>query len=451
MKENSKKTTEKGLANSADKGAQKDLQKDMIFDPSKGLEKVGASAEKSNQAESSQANSAKADATKTDSANLDSAKLDSGKNAESARASESSAKQISQDSAKSEEAKNLTQENLEKLRKIGVKEIAHQTRISTARIQDILDGNFEHTQRVHLVGFLQILEREYKLDLSGVLKAFEAQQKSKNKKPEVKAEKSVQVQDLSLDTQKRRYDAIDERKKQASSKQKFYLTFISVIIVVFAYLIYQNIASKYISSQEEDRTIQDIDADAKAGDAQEGAESKGDASDESAEDGAIDVSVPSQNADSSASAAGANANANSSGANSSNSSASTSASAPSQNAESSASTQTQSAESSTIQSALYPTSRNMMITTNIMLWFDIIDLDTNRRKYQGVTSDSYSIKTDNHRWLLAFGHSNFNLTMNGEPFTFEKSNYPLYFIYEPENGFKKIDNQTYKRLSEQVR
>lgn len=433
MKENSKKTA---AEKSAENNSKNILDKDMVFTPGKGMEKIGeSSTPESSQADSSKTDSAKnAESTRAPKSNqMDSGKVDSKAGSNQA------------DSTKSDEAKNLAQENLEKLRKIGVKEIARQTRISTARIQDILDSNFEHTQRVHLVGFLQILEREYKLDLSGVLKAFEAQQKSKNKKPEVKAEKSVQVQDLSLDTQKRRYDAIDERKKQASSKQKFYLTFISVIIVVFAYLIYQNIASKYISSQEEDRTIQDIDADAKAGDAQEGAESKGDASEEGAaeNDGAIDVSVPSQNADSSANAAGANSSANTTNANAS-------ASAPTQNQNTESSAQN-SAESSTIQSALYPTARNMMITTNIMLWFDIIDLDTNRRKYQGVTSDSYSIKTDNHRWLLAFGHSNFNLTMNGEPFAFEKSNYPLYFIYEPENGFKKIDNQTYKRLSEQVR
>lgn len=326
--------------------------------------------------------------------------------------------------------RNLLQENLEKLQKIGVKEIAKQTKISTSRIQDILDLQFETTQRVHLVGFVQILEREYKLDLSGVLKAYDDFHDTHPATPE-QSEKSVKVQDLSLDTQKQRYDAIDERKKQANSKQKFYITLVSVVIVIFAYLIYQNIASKYSassSSSTESSSTQAAPSDPSA----ESSESP-----DSAQAGS--ESTDGNDIDSAAASDGASEQG---------------AQAPNTQA-SSVVIDSATPEPSTTPRAqnLDPVaaSKTMMITTDIMLWFDIIDLDTNRRKYQGVTSDTYSIKTDSHRWLLAFGHSNFNLTMNGSPFTFPKSNYPLYFIYEPENGFKKIDPQTYKRLAEQVR
>lgn len=306
------------------------------------------------------------------------------------------------------------EENLEKLRKIGVKEIAKQTRISTSRIQDILDKQFEHTQRVHLVGFLQILEREYKLDLSGVLKAYDDQHN--NTTIEEPTEKSVQVQDLSLDTQKQRYDAIDERKKQANSKQKFYLTLVSVAIVIFAYLIYQNIASKYKSQPSPQEITQESDAQSNEQDLTQ-----------ATDDTTLESTQENTSSDEPQS---------------------------SQDEGTSDSTQTpqgtQEPDSSHLESTQAP-SNAMVLNADMDLWFDIVDLDTNRRKYQGVTSDTYSIKTDNHRWLLAFGHSNFTLTMNGEPFAFPKSNYPLYFIYEPDNGFRKIDPQTYKRLAEQVR
>lgn len=306
------------------------------------------------------------------------------------------------------------EENLEKLRKIGVKEIAKQTRISTSRIQDILDKQFEHTQRVHLVGFLQILEREYKLDLSGVLKAYDDQHNTTT--IEEPTEKSVQVQDLSLDTQKQRYDAIDERKKQANSKQKFYLTLVSVAIVIFAYLIYQNIASKYKSQPSPQEITQESDA-----------QSNEQGLTQATDDTTLESTQESASSDEPQS---------------------------SQDEGTSDSTQTpqstQEPDSSHLESTQAP-SNAMVLNADMDLWFDIVDLDTNRRKYQGVTSDTYSIKTDNHRWLLAFGHSNFTLTMNGEPFAFPKSNYPLYFIYEPDNGFRKIDPQTYKRLAEQVR
>lgn len=306
------------------------------------------------------------------------------------------------------------EENLEKLRKIGVKEIAKQTRISTSRIQDILDKQFEHTQRVHLVGFLQILEREYKLDLSGVLKAYDDQHNTTT--IEEPTEKSVQVQDLSLDTQKQRYDAIDERKKQANSKQKFYLILVSVAIVIFAYLIYQNIASKYKSQPSPQEITQESDAQSNEQDLTQ-----------ATDDTTLESTQESASSDEPQS---------------------------SQDEGTSDSTQTpqgtQEPDSSHLESTQAP-SNAMVLNADMDLWFDIVDLDTNRRKYQGVTSDTYSIKTDNHRWLLAFGHSNFTLTMNGEPFAFPKSNYPLYFIYEPDNGFRKIDPQTYKRLAEQVR
>lgn len=306
------------------------------------------------------------------------------------------------------------EENLEKLRKIGVKEIAKQTRISTSRIQDILDKQFEHTQRVHLVGFLQILEREYKLDLSGVLKAYDDQHNTTT--IEEPTEKSMQVQDLSLDTQKQRYDAIDERKKQANSKQKFYLTLVSVAIVIFAYLIYQNIASKYKSQPSPQEITQESDAQSNEQDLTQ-----------ATDDTTLESTQENTSSDEPQS---------------------------SQDEGTSDSTQTpqstQEPDSSHLESTQAP-SNAMVLNADMDLWFDIVDLDTNRRKYQGVTSDTYSIKTDNHRWLLAFGHSNFTLTMNGEPFAFPKSNYPLYFIYEPDNGFRKIDPQTYKRLAEQVR
>ena len=311
------------------------------------------------------------------------------------------------------------EENLEKLRKIGVKEIAKQTKISTSRIQDILDKQFEHTQRVHLVGFLQILEREYKLDLSAVLKAYDEYHNT-HITTEEPAEKSVQVQDLSLDTQKQRYDAIDERKKQASSKQKFYLTLVSVAIVIFAYLIYQNIASKYKSQPSTQEITQESDTQ---NNDQNLAQATDDTALEPTQEG-ISNDEPQSLQDED-----------------------TSDSTQTPQAQS-----TQELDSSPVESTNSQTQNNaMVLNTDIDLWFDIVDLDTNRRKYQGVTSDTYTIKTDNHRWLLAFGHSNFTLTMNGEPFAFTKSNYPLYFIYEPDNGFRKIDPQTYKRLAEQVR
>lgn len=433
-------------------------------------------------------------------------------------------------------------ENIQKLQQIGIKEISKQTRISSSRLKNIFEYNFANFKRVHLVGFLQILEREYKMDLSSVLEAYDrfgendgmqvpydedlqdefyqaktaakhtknqeaqehtlshstqqepkkaqeqitsfdfgvddtdSQPKQKKEIPHIdlrldidepkkesqadtanikegkpkdenpakilqkskepkspKEKKSIQIHnETSFDTQKRRYDSIDTRKKEAISKQRFYLTIVCTIIAVLIYLIYQNLSAQkqvnqadndLIIPEETDRSYeaQSIEQNPQNGQSQASEQALDNAQDsqdeeatkENTQEGGTDVQAID----------------------------STQASATNQNLQS-----------------LQPTqpapqiAGKMVLKAETMLWFDIVDLDTNRRKYQGVTSDTYSIdKDDNHRWLLAFGHSNFSLSMNGASVDVPRLDVPLYFIYEPASGFKRVDNVTYKRLSDQAR
>jgi len=57
-------------------------------------------------------------------------------------------------------------EGLEKLRSIGAQKIHEQTHIAHRYVQDILHESFEGMQRVQLMGFISILEREYDVDLT---------------------------------------------------------------------------------------------------------------------------------------------------------------------------------------------------------------------------------------------------------------------------------------------
>ena len=305
------------------------------------------------------------------------------------------------------------EENLEKLREIGIKQIAKDTRISISRVENILNKKFDSIQRVHLVGFLQILERQYKMDLLGLLEEFDQYQKQNSKESN---KDKVEVKDLSLDTQKSRYDAIDDQKKQVASKQKFYITIVVVVIVVLLYLIYQNLIGKKAEQEGEVQTTQVI-ADENQNEAQNETNTEDDST-ASSEPEIIESDTQS----------------------------SKDSSRESSRAESKAS-QTSQANQTNSESQ----GNELVVTTNMQLWLDIVDLDTKKRKYQGVTSDTYTIKSENHRLLLAFGHSNFALSIDGQNFDFDKGNFPLYFIYEPDNGLKKIDNATYKRLAEQAR
>lgn len=64
-------------------------------------------------------------------------------------------------------------ESLQKLRKIGVKKINQDTKLSIGVIENILEKRFEKIQRVWIVGFLAILEREYGVDLSEWLEEYD--------------------------------------------------------------------------------------------------------------------------------------------------------------------------------------------------------------------------------------------------------------------------------------
>ena len=56
-------------------------------------------------------------------------------------------------------------EDLEKLRSIGARKIHEQTHIAQKHVQAILHETFDGMQRVQLMGFISILEREYAIDL----------------------------------------------------------------------------------------------------------------------------------------------------------------------------------------------------------------------------------------------------------------------------------------------
>ena len=75
-------------------------------------------------------------------------------------------------------------DNIKKLEKIGIKKIHEDTHIAVKYIQAILYESFEDTQKVQLLGFMSILEREYDIDLSE-LKEKAKQYFEENQKPKI--------------------------------------------------------------------------------------------------------------------------------------------------------------------------------------------------------------------------------------------------------------------------
>jgi len=64
--------------------------------------------------------------------------------------------------------KNFSKDGIEKLKKIGLKEISNKTFINKENLEYLLNRNFEKLHKTQALGFIQILEREFDVDLKGL-------------------------------------------------------------------------------------------------------------------------------------------------------------------------------------------------------------------------------------------------------------------------------------------
>lgn len=80
-------------------------------------------------------------------------------------------------------------ENLQKLKSIGIQKIHERTHIPRVHVESLLNENFENMNNIQLSGFIYVLEREYSLDLSDLKKS--SADYFQNSKSMLKKEKSV--------------------------------------------------------------------------------------------------------------------------------------------------------------------------------------------------------------------------------------------------------------------
>lgn len=123
---------------------------------------------------------------------------------------------------------------LEKLRQIGIKKINTETRISIGMIENILQKRFDKIQRVWIVGFLPILEREYGVDLSQWLEEYDTYHLEHQG---TISNDTYKIRELELDTQKQKYDNFKKSISSSALKQIIIVTFgVCCVIVIFILL-----------------------------------------------------------------------------------------------------------------------------------------------------------------------------------------------------------------------
>ncbi|PAF45044.1 hypothetical protein [Helicobacter sp. 11S02596-1] len=296
---------------------------------------------------------------------------------------------------------------IEKLKEIGVREISKTTKISINKLDDIIEKRFSNLQRVRVVGFLKILEREYKVDLSEWLKEYDENFFAGSQATQEVEDVEHSVNNLDLDTQKQKDDLIEERKKQLISRKRFYISLIVVVVILGGYFGYKSIFMKspspskhsplpqqeHLTTPEESPAVEEETSQQETSNIEE--ENASDGLTEDVSDEAMSAPVPQDN----------------------------------------------------VSKSEKSHKEQIVVIPNRSLWIEVLDLSS-KQKFQTIVNTPYPIEVKNDRLLISFGHGDFSLQTNTGVAHYEKP-YPMRFLYTPKEGVKQIKYAQYLELSGQ--
>ncbi|GHS02067.1 hypothetical protein VN1281_12760 [Helicobacter pylori] len=288
--------------------------------------------------------------------------------------------------------KNLDK-NLQILKEVGVVEICKATKIASKNIHSILEKRYESLSRVHARGFIQILEREYKIDLSAWMKEFDkvcvfkegvSEEKNQETDPEETAKKPLKVElDYSI-------NQANTSLSKKSSKWKPFVLVIGVIVIVLAVVIIQN-SSSLKEEKERESAIKSGTKKSSFDDANLAEENKPEPTPKLEE-------KPKE-------------------------------------------------QDKQEKEAIKEDPNTIYIIPKRDIWVEVIDLDEKKNSFQKVFKKSYSLETKNHRLLLRFGHGHLSLKNNHQEQNYNDSK-TRRFLYEPAKGLTLINEAQYKELQQ---
>lgn len=286
--------------------------------------------------------------------------------------------------------KNLDK-NLQILKEVGVAEICKATKIASKNIHSILEKRYESLSRVHARGFIQILEREYKIDLSAWMKEFDkvcvfkegvGEEKNQETNPEETAKKPLKVElDYSI-------NQANTSLSKKTSKWKPFVIVLGVIVIILAVVIIQN-SSSLKEERGQESTI------------------KSGTKNTSNEANPTEENKPE----------------------------------PTPKLEEKHKKQEQK------QEAIKENPNTIYIIPKKDVWVEVVDLDEKKNSFQKVFKKNYSLETKNHRLLLRFGHGHLSLKSNHQEQDYNDSK-TRRFLYEPAKGLTLINEVQYKELQQ---
>ncbi|GAA7714154.1 hypothetical protein HpMMM92_00650 [Helicobacter pylori] len=285
--------------------------------------------------------------------------------------------------------KNLDK-NLQILKEVGVAEICKATRIASKNIHSILEKRYESLSRVHARGFIQILEREYKIDLSAWMKEFDkvcvfkegvGEEKNQETSHEETAKKPLKVElDYSI-------NQANTSLSKKSSKWKPFVIVLGVIVIILVVVIIQN-----SSSLKEER-------------GQESAIKSGTKN-------TFNEANPTEE-----------------------NKPETTPKLEEKHKE----------QDKPEKKAIKENPNTIYIIPKRDIWVEVVDLDEKKNSFQKVFKKNYPLETKNHRLLLRFGHGHLSLKNNHQEQDYNDSK-TRRFLYEPNKGLTLINEAQYKEL-----
>ncbi|MCQ2692419.1 sialidase [Helicobacter pylori] len=286
--------------------------------------------------------------------------------------------------------KNLDK-NLQILKEVGVAEICKATRIASKNIHSILEKRYESLSRVHARGFIQILEREYKIDLSAWMKEFDkactfkegvSEEQNQETDPEEKTKNPLKVEiDYSI-------NQANTSLSKKSSKWKPFVIVLGVVVIILAVVTIQN-----SSSLKEER-------------GQESAIKSGTKKSSFNKANPTEENKPE----------------------------------PTPKLEEKPKEQDKQEKE-----AIKEDPNTIYIIPKKDIWVEVIDLDEKKNSFQKVFKKNYSLETKNHRLLLRFGHGHLSLKNNHQEQEYNDGKTKR-FLYEPNKGLTLINETQYKEL-----
>ncbi|MGN8437187.1 sialidase [Helicobacter pylori] len=288
--------------------------------------------------------------------------------------------------------KNLDK-NLQILKEVGVAEICKATKIASKNIHSILEKRYESLLRVHARGFIQILEREYKIDLSAWVKEFDkvcvfkegvGEEQKQETSPEETAKKPLKVElDYSI-------NQANTSLSKKSSKWKPFVIVLGVVVIILVVVIIQN-SSSLKEEREQESTIKPDTKNSSFNEVSPTEEKKLE---------------------------------------------------PTPKLEEKPKEQDKQGKE-----AIKENPNTIYIIPKRDIWVEVIDLDEKKNSFQKVFKKSYPLEAKNHRLLLRFGHGHLILKNNHQEQDYNDSK-TRRFLYEPNKGLTLINEAQYKALQQ---